>query len=231
MGNIYFDINMKMADLIKVNYNIVLTLSRLNINLGFGEKKVKDVCEQHNVSPQFFILICNVYSFDTFRVEEDTIKTTDFSLLVPYLSSSHTYYTTKRLPHIKKHLNDIDDNMDSKYSNIILKFFEDYVEQILDHFTYEEKKIFPDIIKLQNGEKVSLGKLTTISKNHKSIDDKLDDFTQIIYKYLPETVLPDELFEVLFDLLQFSNDIKKHTLIEEKILTPYIKYLNNNKTL
>ena len=55
--------------------------------------------------------------------------------------------------------------------------------------------------------------------------DKLNDLTQIVYKYLPGNVLPEETMEVVFDILQLAADIQKHALIEDKILTPYVDWL------
>lgn len=58
--------------------------------------------------------------------------------------------------------------------------------------------------------------------------DKLNDLTQIVYKYLPGNVLPEESIEVVFDILQLSADIQKHALIEEKILIPWFSWMERS---
>ena len=58
--------------------------------------------------------------------------------------------------------------------------------------------------------------------------DKLNDLTQIVYKYLPGNVLPEETWELVFDILQLSADIQKHARIEEKILIPYMEWLERS---
>jgi regulator of cell morphogenesis and NO signaling len=56
---------------------------------------------------------------------------------------------------------------------------------------------------------------------HDNIGDKLSDLTNIIIKYLPAEIMPNERIGVWFDLAQLSKDLDKHAIIEEKILIPY----------
>jgi transcriptional regulator, luxR family domain protein len=60
---------------------------------------------------------------------------------------------------------------------------------------------------------------------HSNIEDKLNDLTQIIFKYLPANASPKESIELVFDIFQLSTDLNKHTLIEDKILVPYVEML------
>ncbi|MBO5768611.1 MAG: hemerythrin domain-containing protein, partial [Bacteroidales bacterium] len=60
------------------------------------------------------------------------------------------------------------------------------------------------------------------------IKDTLNDLTQIIFKYLPAKAFSNDAVDLVFDIFQISNDLEKHALIEEKILLPYIEYLEQN---
>ena len=55
-----FSENMKMADLILGNSKLLLMLPRFGMDLGFGDRSIAEVCRKSNVSPQFFLMICNV---------------------------------------------------------------------------------------------------------------------------------------------------------------------------
>ena len=57
-----FNSKMKLADVVVANYNLVLILQRFNIELGFGEKTVAEICKQYGIDTNFFLLICNVYT-------------------------------------------------------------------------------------------------------------------------------------------------------------------------
>ena len=81
---------------------------------------------------------------------------------------------------------------------------------------------------LQQGKKVRHRTPTHAERSHTMLVDKLNDLTQIVYKYLPGNVLPEETWELVFDILQLSADIQKHARIEEKILIPYMEWLERS---
>ena len=41
----------------------------------------------------------------------------------------------------------------------------------------------------------------------------------------------DDAIDMVFDILQLSQDLRKHSLIEDKILGPYVKQLEKNADL
>ncbi len=220
-----FTNTMKLADVLTMNHSLVLMLQRFNIELGFGEKTVKEVCKQYQISDAFFLLICNVYTNDQYLPTEDDLEHTDMHLLVPYLVASHNYYLQERIPHLEKHLNRIADACQPNHKAILQRFFSDYTKEVAHHFGYEENTVFPYIDSLVAQKKISGYAINQFEKNHSNIEDKLDDLTNILIKYLPGNILPKERIELLFDIFQLSSDLNKHVLIEEKILIPYVESL------
>lgn len=224
-----FTSRMKLADIITANHNIILLLPRFGIPLGFGDKSVREVCTANNVPVDFMLLICNVYTFDDYLPDIESLAATDMRPLLKYLEESHSYYTNERLPHIEVHLHHIADRIGQRYGEILKKFYADFRREITEHFREEEQYDFPKLRGLQDGtRKAEGGKRKAESgknKSHNGLVDKLNDLTQIVYKYLPGNVLPEETMEVVFDILQLSADIQKHALIEDKILSPYMKWL------
>ncbi|MDR0395010.1 MAG: hemerythrin domain-containing protein [Tannerella sp.] len=225
MDKILFSGKMKLADLISANHNLILMLPRFGIPFGFGDKRVAEVCAKYNVPADFFLLICNVYSFDSYIPDEKQVVSTDMCRLVPYLIASHNYYLKERLPHIEQHLNRIADNMNARYGTVFKRFFEGYKNEVSEHFLYEEKTVFPYIEALVAGKTRGAYRIHDFEKAHNDIEDKLNDLRQIIFKYLPENVPQKELIGVVFDIFRLSSDLHKHSLIEEKVLVPYMKLL------
>ena len=204
-----FTPRMKLADMIAANYNIILALPRFGIPLGFGEKSVKEACSASGVPVDFMLMICNLYTFDDYLPTVEEYSTIDMSPLVPYLTASHFYYTEERLPHIGEHIDHIASAMD----------------EITEHFRCEEEHDFPKLLSLQKGVHKRGSAKSHSEKSHSGLVDKLNDLTQIVYKYLPGNDLPEETMELVFDILQLSSDIQKHALVEEKILIPYVEWL------
>ena len=139
-----FSENTKMAELVISNPKLMLTLSRFGIELGFGDHNVKEVCEKANVSPSFFLLICNLYSNQDFIPSQDDIKSVDTNIL-SYLLESHKYYLKEKLPHIESHLERITEACPEKFANTISRFYKEYKDEVTSHFKYEEQIVFPYI--------------------------------------------------------------------------------------
>lgn len=225
MDKILFSGKMKLADLISANHRLILMLPRFGIPLGFGDKRVTEVCAKYGVPADFFLLICNVYSFDSYLPDEKEVVSTDMSRLVPYLMASHNYYLKERLPHIEQHLNRIADHMNEKYGTVLKRFFAGYKNEVSEHFLYEEAIVFPYIEELISAKPCGTYRIHAFEKAHNDIEDKLNDLMQIIFKYLPENVPQGDSIGVVFDIFQLSSDLHKHSLIEEKVLIPYVKLL------
>jgi regulator of cell morphogenesis and NO signaling len=218
---------MKLSELIQANHNLILMLPRFGISLGFGDKSVSAVCVGNNIPVDFFLLICNVYSFDAYLPDINKINSTDMRLLLPYLRASHKYYLNSRLPHIEKHLNRIAENADSKYGAALRQFFDGYKCEVTEHFHYEENTVFPYIETLTSGNASGEFRIKDFEEAHNNIEDKLNDLIQIIIKYLPGNVSQNDSIGVAFDIYSLSADLNKHALIEDRVLAPYVKYLEN----
>lgn len=229
MDKMLFSENMKLADLISANHNLILMLPRFGIPLGFGERSVARVCAAYDVPVDFFLLVCNVYTFDAYLPNRETLQSIDMRLLVPYLHASHQYYL-RHLPYLGRLLDGMASKVDKRYGNMLRHFFAGYKNEVEEHFDYEEQVVFPYIERLriasENGETLPESyHIHDYAEAHDNIEDKLNDLTQIIFKYLPGNVSPEDSIDVVFDIFQLSADLNKHALIEDRILVPYVEML------
>ncbi|MDR2917274.1 MAG: hemerythrin domain-containing protein [Tannerella sp.] len=229
MDKIIFSDKMKLADLILGNYNLIFMLPRLGIPLGFGDKSVAEVCMKYNVPVDFFLLICNVYTFDSYVPDKEEVVATDMRLLIPYLTASHDFYLKERLPHIEQHLDRIVDKAEKKYGTVLKRFFDEYKNEVSEHFIYEEKTVFPYMQALVSEKPDGTYHIKDYERAHSNIEDKLNDLLQIIFKYFPGDTSSIDSVEVVYDIFQLSSDLNKHSLIEEKILVPYVESLEKRQ--
>ena len=217
MNRTLFTGRMKMADMIASNYDLILMLPRFGIHLGFGEKTVKEVCRDYGIDDHFFLTVCNIYTFDDYHPDDEEAARIDNRLVAEHLRASHRYYLEERLPHLQQHLDHITENA-GQSGEILRKYYADYCREVREHVRREEKNL--DQI---------LGNSATQThshymQSHDNIRDKLNDLTQIIYKYLPGERLTEEMMELVFDILQLSRDLEKHAMIEELLLVPQEDY-------
>ena len=216
MNRTLFTGRLKMAEMIASNYDLILMLPRFGIPLGFGEKSVKEVCRDCGVDDHFFLTVCNIYTFDDYRPDDEEAARIDNRLVAEHLSASHRYYLEERLPHLQQHLDHITENAGHS-GEILRKYYADYCREVREHVRREEKNLGQ---MMEEGAQVTEHYL----KSHDNIRDKLNDLTQIIYKYLPGERLNEEMMELVFDILQLSRDLEKHAMIEELLLVPQEDY-------
>ena len=222
-----FSSESRLSDLITAHPSLLTLLNRLGISLGFGDRSIADVCEQSGVDTGFFLLICNVYTFNNYVPSTATILGTDMTGLVPYLEKSHRYYVDKRLPHIERHLDAIAQKLNGRIGQVFISFFKEYKQEVEDHFVHEEQDVFPHIRALLDGKKDTTYSVDEFLHTHSDIEGKLDDLLNIVFKYLPPQVDDDNVMDVVYDILRLSEDLKKHTFIEERIMVPMVKHLEN----
>ena len=222
-----FSSDSRLCDLITAHPSLLTLLPRLGLSLGFGDRLIADVCEDSGVDTDFFLLICNVYTFNNYVPSTATILGTDMTGLVPYLEKSHKYYVDKRLPHIERHLDAIAQQLQGRIGQVFSSFFKEYKQEVEAHFLHEEREVFPHIRALMAGERDTTYSIGKFLQNHSDIEGKLDDLLNIVFKYLPPQVDDENVLDVVYDILRLSDDLKKHTFIEEKIMVPLVMHLES----
>ncbi len=225
MKNIYtrFSSETKMAEMILQNYTLLSVLPRFNIRLGFGDKCVSTACQEVGADENFFLTVCNLHTFEGYRLSEEELQSTNMRSIVAYLKGSHDYYLNYRIAAIETKLEAMGTCCEAKHHKMIKSFFKEYKEEIIKHFNYEEQIVFPYVYQLLDGTAPEEFHINQYEDHHDNIDDKLSDFKNIILKYLPDSCPSNSRNEILYDVFLFEDDLTKHTRIEERILTPLVK--------
>ena len=196
-----FSSESRLSDLITAHPSLLTLLTRLGISLGFGDRSIADVCEESGVDTAFFLLICNVYTFNNYVPSTATILGTDMAGLVPYLEKSHRYYVDKRLPH--SWVSQLEGGKP--------------LQAVINGFCGSAE--FGNLCKTYG--------INEFLQTHSDIEGKLDDLLNIVFKYLPPQVDDDNVTDVVYDILRLREDLKKHTFIEEKIMVLLVQHLEN----
>lgn len=220
----YFTPNDSVIDLINEDYNILPVLSRFSIPLGFGNKTIKDVCNESHINTNVFLIIVNFL----LSGKIDNIATNNISPseIVAFLHNSHDYFLVYKFPHIRKNLlNALDENY-SDANPMIVSFFDEYLEQVKEHFDYEENVVFPYIRDLVAGKKSDYC-IDVFKRHHDEIGEKLSDLKNVILRYYT-TAMPNKMYDVLVDLFNCEQDLNSHTTIENEMLIPMVTRLENN---
>ena len=213
----------KMISLIRDNYDLLQMLGSFGINLGFGDKTVKETCEDNNVDTYTFLAVVNytINGYGDFEADEQLSVPT----LLHYLEASHAYFLDFQLPYIRRELQESLDESES-LAKLILRFYDEYAHEIRRHMKYEQKTLFPYVQSLIEGHPANDYNVETFSKHHGATDKKLRELKLLIIKYLPQDGLHNhQLTATLHDIYENEVWLRQHAEVEDRIFTPAIKRL------
>jgi regulator of cell morphogenesis and NO signaling len=221
---------MKMADLVASDISLLSILQRLEIKLGFGEATVAEVCARHNISAELFLMICNIYSFRDYEPQIETLTGEDIRSITMYLRASHRYYRTICFPALHDNIHRMVKELDEISRRLIDKFYDDYDSEVNNHFQYEEEVVFPYIERLLNNSGSGNGeyRISLFGHSHGNVNEKLNDLSNIIIKYLNGEYASQLRFEILAEINSIGNDLLKHSDIENKLLVPLVEKIEKH---
>jgi regulator of cell morphogenesis and NO signaling len=216
--------DIKLFQLINLNYHILPVLNRFNICAGFGDKTIAQICSEKNINSDFFLVIINTFLNPNYLPDIE-LKKFSLSLLIDYLSKTHKYYINK-LDELESLLKKVILSIsDDKNISSILNFFSTYKQELLSHIQFEDNTIYPLILKLENNPTDVQNKLIALNlkkfKNqHTNVEEKILDIKTLIIKYLPVKANFSDCNLLIYQLFDFERDLFNHQNIEDKVLIP-----------
>lgn len=211
-----------LAELIETNYKLLSVLSRLGMNLSFGDVSVADACGRYGLSTNLFLMICNLYTCSDYKPDVSSLSADDIARTLRYLRLSHNYYMTVQLPKVQRGVVALAGDCNDIQEKVLIKFFEELVTEIGSHFEREER-IFANIDRRLAGESGVECPPLDVDADHDDIGDKIDDIKSIVIKYLPEKCPTELRLDVLMEIYRFREDMRTHILIENRLLEPALK--------
>lgn len=225
-----------MADVIHLNYSLLPVISRFNIELGFGDLSVEEVCKSFDVNLDFFIEITNSF-IDEDYIPHKEMNTFPLKLIVMYLQKTHDYYMDEKIPELNEMITKLSDESvsgDGKISTeLVMNFFREYREELKNHIEREENKIQPYVLEIEEAflqnktdkkliQKIKAYSINDFAKEHDNVEEKLYDLKNIIIKYLPPQKNKALCNHILMELFRLERDLNAHAQLEDKVLIPKV---------
>ena len=227
--------DMKLADVIHHDHNLVPVINRFGIHLGFGDKTIETLCKINNVNQEFFLTILNAYH-DHQYFPRKHLQSFPAALLIDYLKRSHRYYIDEKIPEIELFIEKLgkENDLDTETFTLLKNFFSEYKQELFNHINKEESTVYPYVKKLENAidsgliskellEEMKTYSITDYEKEHDDVEEKLFDLKNIIIKYLPNSENDKLYFNLLKELFELENDLNDHSRIEDLILVPKVE--------
>lgn len=227
-----YSANDKMSALLGNDPHALRIVSRFPISLGVGDKTIGEVCNEHDVHTDTFLAIVN------YGNSQSQINKISIQALMDYLRLSHEHFFNFALPRLRRELIEAIDYTvsETKVPILIIKYFDEYVNEISIHMHHENEQVFPYIESLLKGEKTKKFSIEQFASQHRAVDDqniahKLSELKDLIIKYYPKESDNSLLLEALYDLFVTEKDIATHCDIEDNLLLPAIRLLEKETKL
>ena len=225
----------KMTSLMSSEPEALRVISRFRLPLGVADKTVDEVCKANNVHTATFLAIVNykIGANRHFNTEEISLPT-----LLDYLRQSHKHFFDFSLPMLRKKLIEATSYSlsDSQIPILIIRYFDEYTNEISIHMEHENSKVFPYVESLMRGAVPETSKMDEFVRQHRAIDDKniankLSELKNLIIKYYPDTDCNSLMYSALYDLFLTEQDIMTHCSIEDNMLLPAVRLLEKKNRI
>ena len=213
---------MKMADLLSLRFSLPGVSIQLGIPFGFGDATVEEVCRRKGIDPDTFLLICSVYAFDDPAPARARLAKADLKDILRFLRQSHIYYSEVALKELSAALKTLIAPCGEKERRILLKFFNDYKDELEKHFDYEEKTVFPYAEAVLTAGALRSSAIDDYEENHSHVQEKLEDLKNLVMKYMPAVCGQQDVYRALFYIYSLEEDLRKHMVVEDDILVPLV---------
>ncbi len=218
----------RMIDVISDDYRMLQVISRFGITLGFGDQTVATTCKNANVDVETFLTVVN-YLRDTHAPVSRLVDRINLKALIMYLKNSHSYFVDYKLPAVRRKLIEaIDCSARNQIAFLILKFYDEYAEDVSRHMDYENTHVHPHVENLLHGKLAPESFSTVVNqhnRNHASIEKSISELKNIIIKYYPSDANAQLLNDVLMDIYMVEEDLLTHCHLEDTLFAECVQRL------
>lgn len=216
-----------LRSLLAENPKLITTLSRFGIPLGFGDRSVEQVCGDAGVDTGTFLSVVNLLTGRGSSVNGSSGVA--LRQILDYLRNSHDYFLQFVLPRVRRDLIEaISNDTQGDISMMILKFYDDFVDEVSRHMEQEEREVFSAIDDMLKGKGNPVA-IEGFGEGHHPMYDKLRELKEIfVCHYHADSPRTDLLNSVLLDIITCERDIADHGMVEERLLIPAVRDLESS---
>lgn len=210
----------KAAVLIGSDPKMVNLCMELGIKLGFGDISVGQLCEHNGISVDLFVSFCKLMSSPSFIPDTTMLDDNDIAVILRFLERFHSEYRQSALPQLHANVHKIAEQCPREIKIVVNSFFDDFDAEMTRHMENEEKGQFSYIKGLLAGSVREGESLDSFIDLHDDVEVKLEDFKNILLKYVPENCDIAERYIAIIQAMHIADALHFHTKVEDRLLYP-----------
>lgn len=219
-----------MSEIIHDDYRLLQVISRFGLSLGFGEQSVAQACKAARVDTSTFLAVMNYIVSGEQHSVDAAVEQVSVPDLMRYLQRSHAYFIDFRLPAIRRKLIEaIDCSARNQIAFLILKFFDEFADEVRRHMAYEDEHIHTYVQQLLDGRMPTSTSYAALAHqhhdNHNSLSKSGHELKSIIIKYYPSDSDTTRLADTLMDIYIMEEDLQSHCNLEDTLFAKAVHKL------
>ena len=221
--------NRKFRRVIGDDPKVLYLMRQLGFKLGFGDLSLDEVCIASGINPELFSILCDIYTTDNPQIDLDSLSSADIPVLLRFLRVTHKHYLEVSSVALHENVHKMTEFCTPENSDIVGRFFDGFDAEMKRHIDFEEDVVFSYIEGLLRGERNSLLSVGMIAEMHSNVEEKLEDFKNIVMNYLPGSSTSDVRYDVLIQILKSEDILRRHTAVEDRVLLPLAEMLEQDE--
>lgn len=219
----------KLSDIVIAEPTAVTVLNRFGIDLGVGDLTVASASAKMSIDKDFLVTILNTYLHESYFPTR-ILSSFKARTIVNYLAQTNLYYEQFQIPNIERHFHLLITKSDPSNNNLelMLKFFMEAKQQLLQRIADDRNQWFPSIIQAEASAN-HLAELS-IKNQHDDTDTvevKLNDLISMIVIHLQGDHDRNLTLAVLLALVNLKKDITQNNRIRNRLLRPIFRLLSS----
>lgn len=229
----------KIGEIVAENFHAARIFENFGIDFCCGGKKtIKEACSEKGISPDF--VIKELTKIENEKLQEVHYNNWNVDFLADYIINNHHSYVLNSIPTIEHHLQKVALKHGEKHPELpkLMEAFTILKDDLLTHMAKEEKMLFPYIKKMRIAELNTFelpvppfgavdNPIRVMEAEHEDAGRMIKEINNITNNY---TAPADacQTFKILYkELQEFEKDLHTHVHLENNILFPKAKKLEN----
>jgi regulator of cell morphogenesis and NO signaling len=232
----------KLANVLQNHSKLIAVASCLGIELGFGDKSIREICADHKIDVDFCVVLLNTVSTERYYPMQP-LQAVGALQLVGYLRKTHEHYRRTQLPAVQVSIDQLAaSGAISKHLQLAEQTFTEAHHELLRYFSDMEDLLFAHVQHLYDccvlqasgqappDEAAPPINFSVLQQRYRMTCAKLHDTNGLLIKYLTGDFDRALRNATIYHIADIESDLRCYLRIQELLLLPAMLQLRNTLT-
>ncbi|MDR0711953.1 MAG: helix-turn-helix transcriptional regulator [Prevotellaceae bacterium] len=232
----------KLANVLQNNSRLVAVAGCLGVELGFGDKSVREICADYKIDVDFCVALLNTVCTERYYLMQP-LQAVGALQLTGYLRKMHEHYRQTQLPATQERIRQLaESGAISKHLQLAEQAFTEAHHELLRYFSDVEDMLFAHVQHLYKccmlqasgqeppDELAPSINFSMLKQRYRMVCAKLHDINGLLIRYLTGDFDRTLRNAIIYQISDMESDLRCYLRIQELLLLPAMLQLRNTLT-